>query len=75
MTVAGVEVTRTRYNAGVADDPIDAFDKIADDIQRRQDELDAADKLRSAKAADKRKRKPDDVTDPPAEPTTPPKSE
>jgi len=57
----------------VAEDPIDAFDKIADDIQRRQDELDAADKLRSAKAADKQKRKADDATDAPAESTTPPK--
>jgi hypothetical protein len=59
----------------VADDPIDAFDKIADDIQRRQDELDAADKLRSAEAADKRKRKPDDTKDAPPEPTPPPKAD
>ena len=33
----------------MADDPIDAFDKLADDIRRKQDELDAADKLRSDK--------------------------
>lgn len=57
----------------MAEDPIDAFDKIADDIQRRQDELDAADKLRSARATDKRKRKPDDATDAPPEPTPRPK--
>jgi hypothetical protein len=57
----------------VADDPIDAFDKIADDIQRRQDELDAADKLRSTKATEKRKPKPDDATDTPPESTEPPK--
>ena len=59
----------------MTDDPIDAFDKIADDIQRRQDELDAADKLRSEKAADKRKRKPDDATEPHPEPTPPPKAD
>lgn len=57
----------------MADDPIDAFDKIADDIQRRQDELDAADKLRSDKAADKRKRKADDAKDAPPESTERPK--
>jgi len=57
----------------VADDPIDAFDKIAEDIQRRQDELDAADKLRSAKATEKPKRKPDDATDAPPESTPRPK--
>ena len=57
----------------MADDPIDAFDKIADDIQRRQDELDAADQLRSAKEADKRKRKADEAADPPAGSTPPPK--
>jgi hypothetical protein len=57
----------------VADDPIDAFDKIADDIQRRQDELDAADKLRLAKATDKRKPKADEPTDAPPESTEPPK--
>jgi len=55
----------------VADDPTDAFDKIADDIQRRQDELDAADKLRSAKAAEKRK--PGDATDAPPGSTQRPK--
>jgi hypothetical protein len=59
----------------VTDDPIDAFDKIADDIQRRQDELDAADKLRSAKATDKRKGKADDATDATAEPTPHPKTD
>ena len=66
---------QSRYNAGVADDPIDAFDKIADDIQRRQDELDAVDKLRSAKAADKRKRKPDEATDAPPESPPRPKAD
>ena len=59
----------------MTDGPIDAFDKIADDIQRRQDELDAADKLRSAKATDKRKRKADDATDATAESTPPPKAD
>ena len=57
----------------MADDPIDAFDKIADDIQRRQDELDAADTLRVAKATDKRKPKADETTDAPPESTEPPK--
>ena len=45
----------------MADDPIDTFDKFADDIRRTQDELDAADKLRSEKA--KAKRKPEDAED------------
>jgi hypothetical protein len=57
----------------VTDDPSDAFDKVAGDIQRRQDELDAADKLRSAKAAEKRKPQADDATDVPPESTPPPK--
>jgi hypothetical protein len=56
----------------VADDPSDAFDKFADDIRRRQDELDAADQLRSAKATDKkRKPKPDEGTD--TTPESPPR--
>ena len=59
----------------MADDPIDAFDKIADDIQRRQDELDAADKLRSTRASEKRKRKPADATDAPPESTPRPKAD
>lgn len=59
----------------MADDPIDAFDKIADDIQRQQDELDAADKLRSTKASEKRKRKPDDATDSTPESTPRPKAD
>ena len=45
----------------MADDPADAFDRFADDIRRTQDELDAADKLRSEKA--KRKRQPEDAAD------------
>lgn len=40
----------------MADDPIDAFDKFADDIRRTQDELDAADQLRTEKAADRKKK-------------------
>jgi hypothetical protein len=47
----------------MAEDPLDAFDRIADDIRRKQDELDAADKLRSAKATEERKREPDDSID------------
>ena len=47
----------------MTDDPIDAFDKIADDIRQKEDELDAADKLRSDKAAERRKRKPGESTD------------
>src|SRR5262245_28731501 len=69
------EPAGTRYNPGVADDPSDLFDKIADDIQRRQDELDAADKLRSDKAAEKRKRKPDDATGATPESTQTPKKD
>ena len=42
----------------MADDPIDAFDKLADDIRRTQDELDAADALRSEKAEKRTKPKP-----------------
>ena len=69
------DLAGTRYNPGVADDPSDLFDKIADDIQRRQDELDAADKLRSDRAAEKRKRKPGEATDPTPESTPRPKSD
>lgn len=47
----------------MAHDPLDAFDKIADDIRRKQDELDAADRLRSEKATEERKREPDDAID------------
>ena len=57
----------------MADDPSDAFDKFADDILRQQDELDATDKLRSEKAAEKRKRKPDDAPAATPESTPPPK--
>jgi hypothetical protein len=39
---------------------MDAFDKFADDIRRTQDELDAADKLRAEKAADRKKQKTDE---------------
>jgi hypothetical protein len=52
----------------VADDPIDAFDKLADDIRRQQDELDAADALRREKAGKRPRPKPDDppaAVDPP----------
>lgn len=59
----------------MAEDPIDAFDKIADDIQRQQDELDAADKLRSDKATEKRKRKRDDQTEAKSEATKDPKAD
>ena len=59
----------------MADDPSDAFDKIADDIRRRQDELDAADQLRSTKATEKRKPKADDATDAPPESTQRPKAD
>ena len=44
----------------MTDDPIDAFDKFAEDIRRTEDELDAADKLRSDQAAERQKRKPDE---------------
>jgi hypothetical protein len=54
----------------VADDPIDAFDKLADDIRRQQDELDAADALRKEKAATREGSKPEH---PPA-PVDPPES-
>lgn len=57
----------------MADDPLDAFDKIADDIRRKQDELDAADKLRSAKATEEQKRKPDDAIDATPDSIKPPK--
>jgi hypothetical protein len=39
----------------VSDDPEDAFDAFADSIRRTEDELEAADALRSEKAAAKRK--------------------
>ena len=64
---------RLRYNVDVADDPLDAFDKIADDIRRKQDELDAADKLRSAKSTEEQKRKPDDAIDATLDSIKPPK--
>ncbi len=64
----------TRYNAEMADEPSDAFDKIADDIRNRQDELDAVDTLRSARAAEKRKRKPDDAAEAPSESPSRPKA-
>jgi hypothetical protein len=53
----------------VADDPKDAFDKLADDIRRTQDELDAAEALRSDKAQKRTKPDPPDapVTDLPPE--------
>jgi hypothetical protein len=54
----------------VAEDPIDAFDKLADDIRRAQDELDAVDRLRSEKA-ERTKPKP---PDPPAADVEPPES-
>ncbi len=57
----------------MAEDPLDAFDKIADDIRRQQDELDAADKLRSAKATEAKKRKPDDASDAILDAVKPPK--
>ena len=57
----------------MADDPLDAFDKIADDIRRKQDELDAADKLRSAKSTEEQKRKPDDAIDATLDSIKPPK--
>ena len=57
----------------MADDPLDAFDKIADDIRRKQDELDAADKLRSAKATEVQKRRPDDAIDATLDSIKPPK--
>jgi hypothetical protein len=56
----------------MVDDPLDAFDKIADDIRRKQDELDAADTLRSAKAKEQ-KRKPDDAIDATLDSIKPPK--
>jgi len=52
----------------VTDDPIDAFDKLADDIRRTQDELDAADALRKDKAAKGPQRKPEDPSAPDVEP-------
>jgi hypothetical protein len=53
----------------VPDDPIDAFDKFADDIRRRQDELDAAEALRAEKRP---KPKP---ADPSAADVEPPESQ
>jgi hypothetical protein len=61
------------YNVPVADDPIDAFDKFADDIRRTQDELDAADKLRSDKAADQKRKTEDPAAGPGAPDGEPPK--
>jgi hypothetical protein len=58
----------------MADDPLDAFDKIADDIRSTQDALDAADKLRSEKA-EERKRKPDAPAGAIPDPVEPPKAD
>ena len=55
----------------MADDPVDAFDKIAGDIKRAEDELAAADELRQAKA-EARKRQPHDAIDPKRDPSKPP---
>jgi len=52
----------------VAHDPIDAFDKLADDIRRKQDELDAADALRKDKAEKGTKPKPEVPSAPDVEP-------
>jgi hypothetical protein len=57
--------------ARMADDPLDAFDKIAGDITRTQDELAAADELRQAKA-EARKRQPDDAIGAKRDPSKPP---
>lgn len=58
----------------MADDPLDAFDKIADDIRRKQDELDAADKLRSVNATTKeQKQKLDDAIDATRDSSKPPR--
>ena len=59
----------------MADDPSDVFDKFADDIRSQQDELSAVDALRSAKAKDERKRKPDDAQDAPPESAQLPKAD
>lgn len=56
----------------MADDPIDAFDKLAEDIRRTQDELDAADTLRSDQAGKRTKPEPQD---PPAPDVEPPESQ
>jgi hypothetical protein len=58
----------------MADDPLAAFDKIADDIRRQQDELDAADKLRSAKT-EKRKPKPEASIDATPDSVKPPQAD
>ena len=55
----------------MADDPIDAFDKIAGDIARAEDELAAADELRQAKA-EALKRKTDDEVETKRDPNKPP---
>ena len=52
----------------MADDPIDAFDAFAEGIRRTEDELAAADALRSEK---KPQRKPED---PPAADAEPPET-
>ena len=54
----------------MAHDPIDAFDKLADDIRRKQDELDAADALRKDKTEKGSKPKPE----PPPADVEPPES-
>jgi hypothetical protein len=53
----------------VADDPIDAFDTLADDIRRAQDELDAADRLRAEKAEKRTQPKPPEPPAADAEPS------
>jgi hypothetical protein len=59
----------------VSDDPIDAFDKFAEDIRRTEDELDAADKLRSDQAAERQKRKTDEKATADGEPPERPKAD
>ena len=59
----------------MADDPIDAFDKLADDIRRTQDELDAADRLRSDKAEKRTKPQPQPEEAPPSADVEPPESQ
>jgi len=56
----------------MADDPADLFDKFADDIRTKQDELDAVDKMRSEKA--KRKQEPKDAGDAPPDAKKPPEA-
>ena len=58
----------------MADDPIDAFDKFADDIRRTEDELDAAERLRADKA-EQRKKKTEEPAVPEAPKKEPPEAE